>query len=125
VSRFDPNYTGIVFDGFAKGMHSAVYNKKKWVFDTPGEALIEVFFKYKPSKDLSKMEGLQSKLLPFEVYRKSVDSEWTKISGEVYDTVYTDTSVMYNKEYSYKINCKYVNPPDSVFSREKTISLDK
>lgn len=117
--------TGVVFDGYGKGLNTTVYEGGSWTLNTPGESLIDVVFKYMPSRNPDDVTGLQSKVLPFGVYRKSKNEDWTKISEEVYDTTYTDTSVEYNNKYFYKIKCEYSNPQYSIFSKKEIISIDR
>jgi len=114
-----PSDIGVIFDGFGRGFHTALYSDNSWTQSSQGEALTQASLTYLPTQ-----RKRQSQDLSFDLYRSLEDSNWAKIASDVSDTIYRDATVEENRKYFYKIQALFSNPVKSFFSSLRNVFID-
>ncbi|MCW4043849.1 MAG: hypothetical protein NWE90_09060, partial [Candidatus Bathyarchaeota archaeon] len=97
-----------ILDGFGRGNHTVLYSDNGWSLNTEGEVLIDGFISYVPNEKRS-----QPTILSFNLLRKFGDMNWTELASGIIDTAFVDTTILDNKEYSYKVEANFSNPVDT------------
>ena len=108
-----------ILDGFGRGNHTVLYSDNGWSLNTEGEVLIDGFISYVPNEKRS-----QSTILSFNLLRKSGDMNWTELASGIIDTTFVDTTILDNKEYSYKVEANFSNPVDTFSSSPWGLFID-